>query len=339
LLSPIEGDRLLAHLKTYAEVGRIVILITHKLREVMSFANTVTVLRRGHAVETGAVRNMTIEALTSLMMGGEHVGNNHTSKLKITRPKPSPLLNLHNVASTDQRGKQLLSDIELSLAPGWICGVAGVAGNGQTDLANIASGLAVPAKGCVVLNGDKPIVRRYVPADRTELGTGAQLSITENLVLRAYQSETNSKHGVLDWEKLTAYASDLSTAYQIKMRAPSDRIATLSGGNIQRVVLARELAEKANVLVVHNPTSGLDMATARFARNKIQEASSRGSAILLISDDLDELLELSDEILVLHAGRIAGHYTRENATIEEIGAVMAGLAPNSPKTSVHEGGA
>lgn len=339
LLSPVEGDRLLAHLKTYAEGGRIVILITHKLREVMRFAQKVTVLHRGRAVETSAVQDMTAESLTALMMGGEASGRNQAQAARGARPKPPALVSLHDVAALDQRGRRLISGIELSLARGWICGVAGVAGSGQTELANVVSGLAEPAQGVIRTHDEKPIVRRYIPADRTDLGTCTGLSIGENLILRIYRDGAMSKRGALDWGKLASFASDLSNAFRIKMGSQTDRIATLSGGNIQRVVLARELSGDVDLLVAHNPTSGLDMATAEFVRDKLREAASRGTAILLISEDLDEILELADEILALHGGLIEGRFTRETATVEGVGAVMAGLAPARPLSSTGDGGA
>lgn len=325
LLSPIEGDRLLANLKMYAQAGRIVILITHKLREVKTFADTVTVLRRGRAIKTLPVKDTSPGELTSLMMGEKREGNGEETRHDARRVKPEPVLSLCKVSASDQRGKRLLSEIDLSLSRGWVCGVAGVAGNGQTELAGIVSGLLDPDQGKILPESRRSLVYRYVPADRTELGTGSGLSIAENLVLRTYQDREVSKHGILDWDRLSKCAETLAEDYKIKMRSPSDRIATLSGGNIQRVVLARELLDPADVLVVHNPTSGLDMATTAFARAKIREAALRGSAVLLISDDLDEILDLADEIVVLHGGRIAGSFARAEATIEEIGAVMAGM--------------
>lgn len=329
LLSPIEGDRLLSRVRDIAQSGKTVILITHKLREIVEFADVVTVLRKGSAVGTFPMGQMSPEKLSSLMIGND-------SDLPAISFSDSPfkdgtaIVEARALSALDSRRVKVLSKVDISIMRGEIHGVAGVAGNGQTELVEILAGLRPLSEGAIRFPTlDTPRIR-YVPAARTTEAIASSLSILENLALRDYHSD--SKRGVINWATLRKLGERMVKDFQIKIGSVDDSPFTLSGGNMQRVVLAREMEGDTHILIVHNPTSGIDLPSSLFVRTRLREAAMAGVGVLMVSDDLDELMQTADRISVLHSGRVAGVLPRAEFSRDRIGQMMVGHV-SATKTS------
>lgn len=288
VLTPQETDQLGATLRQLANEGKTIIFITHKLAEVVKFADRVTVLREGKIASTLEKVEISLEKLATLMMGNDNIQLQATSFLP--------------------RGKEVLCLESFSLHEGEILGVAGIAGNGQREL---AEQIAFQGK-----NGDI----RYIPEDRTGIGLAPNLSVEQNLIMRQYRTWGP----LLRQKHLRQIAIKLISSFIIKAK-PNTPLEHLSGGNRQKVLVARETSEEPKVLVAANPTQGLDIATTTMVRKKLVELRNSKVAILLISEDLDELLELSDRIAVLHNGQIMGIVNPKTVHRESIGLLMTGI--------------
>jgi simple sugar transport system ATP-binding protein len=344
LLSPIEGDALLDRLKGLARSGATIVLITHKLREVFKYADDVTILRKGRQVATLPVKDVDDSALAEMMIERANVqpaGNIGRSR---DQGKMQRLVaEARELSVRDSRGRVVLNSVSFDLRSSAILGVAGVSGNGQTELARVLAGLDQRFGGSIVWHGETKAVCRYIPDDRVSVGTASALSVLDNLMLRSFRSNTVSRKGFLDSRRLTERAASLVSDFQIKIRALDEPVHHLSGGNIQRVVLARELSDHADLIIAHNPTAGLDIATAVFVRNQLVETARSGSAVLLISDEIDELFAVADQLLVLHEGAVAGVLEREQFDTNLVATLMAGgkltpatRLPHKPQNTTSE---
>ena len=333
-LTPQEADDLFATLRLMAAEGRTVIFISHKLEEVMAVSHRVTVLRKGRVVGTVMTTDTNPRELARMMVGRDVVFTQR--KQTPSEGEPSVALELRQVSASGDLGTPALQGVSLLVHAGEIVGVAGVAGNGQRELAEVIAGMRHRTAGRVLVNG-KPTrggdpleaIRRgvaYVPDDRLGTGVAPSLSVAENLVLKAYRNAPISTQGVLHARRIRANAIELMRRFNIA--APSWETPTrqLSGGNIQKVLLARELSGRPRVLVASSPTSGLDVGATDAVRSLLLESAARGVGILLISEDLDEVLALADRIAVIYNGRIMGVVGREQADIEQLGMMMAGAA-------------
>ncbi len=333
VLSPPEADVLFDVLRRFRDEGGSVIFITHKLDEVLALADRATVLRRGRRVTTVEVAGCDAPSLARLTVGRDLV--------RYARPPDTPaagpeVVALEGVTVLGPRGLPRLADVTLSALAGEILGVAGVAGSGQGALVEVLTGLVRPALGAVRLHGipvkrPSPAAFRAggvacVPEDRLRTGVAPDLSVTANLVLGAHRTRF-ARFGVLRWEAARAWARDRIAAHDIACTGPDARVRTLSGGNVQKVVLARELATEPRLLVAAHPCRGLDLGAAEDVRRRLLEARARGAAVVLVSDDLDEILQLSDRVAVLFRGRLAGLLPAARATRSGVGCLMAGLRP------------
>ena len=333
-LTPQEADELFQTLRLMTAEQRTVIFISHKLEEVMAVSNRVTVLRRGKVIGTVKTENTNTRELARMMVGREVV---------FTQKKEGPAqaerqlaLELRQVSANGDLGIPTLHDIDLQVHAGEIVGIAGVAGNGQRELAEVVTGMRRRTGGSVMVmgrltRGGDPLeaIRRgvaYVPDDRLGTGVAPSLSIAENLVLKAFRRAPISTQGVLHPGRIRANAVELMQRFNIGASSPLVPARQLSGGNIQKVLLARELSSRPRLLVASSPTSGLDVGATDTVRGLLLEAAGRGVGILLISEDLDEILALADRIAVLYNGRIRGVVERQNAHVEELGLMMAGAA-------------
>ena len=333
-LTPQEADELFQTLRLMTAEQRTVIFISHKLEEVMAVSNRVTVLRRGKVIGTVKTENTNTRELARMMVGREVV---------FTQKKEGPAqaerqlaLELRQVSANGDLGTPTLHDIDLQVHAGEIVGIAGVAGNGQRELAEVVTGMRRRTGGSVMVmgrltRGGDPLeaIRRgvaYVPDDRLGTGVAPSLSIAENLVLKAFRRAPISTQGVLHPGRIRANAVELMQRFNIGASSPLVPARQLSGGNIQKVLLARELSSRPRLLVASSPTSGLDVGATDTVRGLLLEAAGRGVGILLISEDLDEILALADRIAVLYNGRIRGVVERQNAHVEELGLMMAGAA-------------
>jgi general nucleoside transport system ATP-binding protein len=330
VLTPQEAVQLFESLRGMATEGRGVVFITHKLDEVMQVADRVTVLRRGRHVATVDKAQTSEAELARLMIGRD-----------LPRPpEPVPrepgeaVLRLEAVEADDDRGLPALSGIDLEIRQGEILGIAGVAGNGQLALAEVVVGLRSVRAGRVLLGGEDisrwNVARRidagvgYCPEDRLRFGVAPALSIQDNLISKSYGKAPLRAGFMLDLGAARRRAEELAARFDIRTTDLDAPVASLSGGNLQKVVLARELSADPRLLVAAQPTRGLDVGAADATRRLLVDQRDAGLAVLVISEELDELLELSDRIAVIYEGRITGTFPAHQADEEEIGLLMAG---------------
>jgi simple sugar transport system ATP-binding protein len=307
-----------------------VIFISHKLHEVKAVADRVTVLRGGRSIATVSAAEVTPRSLAALMVGRELAG----ARDDAPRAPGEVALEVDGVSALGDRGDAALRDVSLALRAGEILAIAGVAGNGQRELAETIAGIrpvtdgGIRAAGRRLRSGDPRSAIRagiaYVPEDRLGTGVAPSLSIASNLVLKSYRRPPASRGPLLRLRSIRDRAVELIGRYRIAAPGPAAPARLLSGGNLQKVVLAREFSGTPRVLVAASPTRGLDVGAIETVHAYLRGAAADGVGVLLLSEDLDEILELADRIAVMYEGRIVGETTRSEADVEEIGLLMAG---------------
>lgn len=330
VLTPQESEILFQTLRSMSAQGKTIILISHKLEEVLAIAHQVTVLRAGKSVATTSTQGMTRAELASLMVGRPVLFQLEKPSTKIGPPR----LELEQIAALDDRGLPALHQLSLTVRAGEIVGIAGVAGNGQRELAEVIAGLRPFTAGKLRVDGrkiTKPSPNEliaagvaYVPEDRRLVGSAPNLSITHNMALRMQRASELNRGPLMHWSALRQRARQLVQRYGIAAPSIATPVRKLSGGNLQKVILAREISGQPGVLVVAYPTRGLDVGATENVRNLLFEERARGVAILLISEDLEELLLMSDRVAVLYEGQIVGEMAAEQADRETVGLLMAG---------------
>ncbi|HEY6585523.1 MAG TPA: ABC transporter ATP-binding protein [Gaiellaceae bacterium] len=335
VLTPQEADELFGILKTLQREGMSIIFISHKLREVLEIADRITVLRRGEKVETVPREGATQDSLARLMVGREVL-----LRVEKTQASPAdPLLVIEKLSVLDDRELEAVKDVSIEVRAGEIVGVAGVDGNGQSELIDALSGLRKVASGSVRV-GDKDVTTEtahkhydaglgHIPEDRHVRGLVLDFSLAENLALHDFEKEPYSRLGWLRPGRMIAAARRLLKEFDVRGGGPKTRAAALSGGNQQKVVIAREVARDPRVLIAAQPTRGLDVGAIEFVHRRLVEERDEGRAVLLISLELDEVLSLSDRILVIYEGRIVAEYGPE-VSEQELGIAMTGgLVPEA----------
>jgi simple sugar transport system ATP-binding protein len=337
VLTPQEAEVLFKTLRQMAADGRAVIFISHKLNEVTAVSDRVTVLRGGRSIATVATAESTAKTLASLMVGREI----EQGKRRLHAVPSGPMLQIDGLWAAGSRGGLAVRGVTLEVRGGEIVAIAGVAGNGQRELAETVTGLLPPTQGSVRVDGkavrsgdpraalDAGIA--FVPEDRLRTGSAPGLSIASNLVLRSYRDSSVSRGPLLLLDRIRKRAVDLIDRYRISAPGPSAPVRVLSGGNLQKVVIAREFSGSPRVVVAASPTQGLDVGATETVRTYLRDAADRGAAVLVFSEDLEEILELADRIAVIYEGEIVGELPGEGASIAEIGLMMAGahLPPDS----------
>jgi simple sugar transport system ATP-binding protein len=336
VLTPQEADQLFASVRGMAAAGGAVVFISHKLPEVLAVSDRVTILRRGRAVATVAAAGTDAARLARLMVGHE-VSLDTAAPAALTTlagAKGAHAVELAGIWARGDLGTTALRDISLSMRAGEILGVAGVAGNGQLELAQVIAGLRAADQGTVSIGGrplrggdpreaiDRGVA--YIPQDRMGTGTSPNLSIAENLMLKSYRGAGGRTGPVLRLRRAREDARALMTQFDIRAPGPRTLMRQLSGGNVQKVLLARELSSSPQVLVAASPARGLDVAATHEVRRILAESAARGVAVLLISEDLDEIRALANRIAVLYAGRVAGVVDAADASLAQLGLMMAG---------------
>jgi simple sugar transport system ATP-binding protein len=332
VLTPDEANEVLSTLRQMARDGRLtVVIITHKFREVNAFCDTVTILRRGRLVDTRPVEALDNDAMAEMMVGQRQTRG---SVERAGRPPGKPVLQIDNLSVADSAGRRAVDELSLEIRAGEIVGVAGVSGNGQRELVETLAGQRHAESGTLKVHGNRyratrsEMLRHKVaclPEEPLRNACVAEMSVAENIALRSFDQPPASPDGVrLRRSSLRDAARRLIDAYRIKTPGPDAPIRALSGGNVQRAVLARELSSEGDLLIVANPCFGLDFAAVAEIRARIVEARNRGTAVLLISEDLDEILQLSDRIVVMFDGRLALQTPAANADVGAIGRAMAG---------------
>ncbi len=331
VLVPQEVDQLFAGLRRLQAEGVSVIFISHKLNEVMDITDQVTVLRGGRTVGTVETARSTQADLARLMVGRETFGVRKSDEVESDLDAAPPTLRLVGVSATDDKRLPVLKGITLDVRAGEIVGLAGVSGNGQVELAEVLAGTRAPGAGQIML-GVRDVTHAgpagmmaagigRIPEDRHQ-SVVAEMTVAQNMALE--HLDEFAPRGLLNRRAIWRHAQKLITEYQIKA-SPQDRIRTLSGGNMQKVILARVLERNPAAIVVAQPTRGLDVGATEYVRQKLLEQRARGAAILLISEDLDEILALSDRIAVIYEGEIVGVMAASAADDEKLGLLMSGV--------------
>jgi simple sugar transport system ATP-binding protein len=333
VLTPQEAEQLFSSVHDMAGAGRTVIFISHKLPEVLSVADCVTILRQGRSITTVPTAGTDADDLAGLMVGRE-VSLEATTKVPDV---PGPVvLELTGVSARGDLGAEALREVTLEVHAGEILGIAGVSGNGQRELAEVIAGLRPTTQGQVTVGGKQvpdgdpraaiDIGIAYVPEDRMGTGISPNLTIAENLVLKSYRGKNMRRGPLLSTRKEIANAKVMIERFDIRAPGPRTLIRQLSGGNIQKVLLARELSSDPRVLVAASPTRGLDVGATQYVRGILAETARNGVAVMMVSEDLDEIFELSDRIAVFYNGRVVGVVSTAEANRQQIGLMMAGAS-------------
>jgi simple sugar transport system ATP-binding protein len=341
VLTPQEIDELFVTLRTMVAGGHSIVFISHKLHEVLSIADRVTVLRAGRVTAAGvSTVGVTKSQLATLMVGREVVFSVKKNPVKAG----DTVLSVENVSAENDRGVPALRDFGIQVRAGEIVGIAGVAGNGQSELAQVITGLRKCSTGRVIMNGDDianqnprtAIKRRvaHVPEDRHHVGSSPGLSLSDNLIMKSYREAPVSRGWVLNRPVIREQAETLKKEYDIAAPNIDVQVRLLSGGNLQKAILAREMTAGPKLIVAVQPTRGLDVGAIEAVQHVLLREREKGTAILLISEELEEIMTLSDRIVGIYEGQNMGELTAEEATLTEIGLMMAGT-PRGEKGTGH----
>jgi simple sugar transport system ATP-binding protein len=332
VLTPQEADALFETLRAMAADGKTVIFISHKLREVMAVADRVTVLRDGRTVGTVNVSDTTPRGLALMMVGREIAESRPLQQAR--RLADVRVLEVEGLTVAGDRGETAVRDVSLTIREGEIVGVAGVAGNGQRELAEAISGMRDVIEGTVRVAGRRlrhgdprnaiHIGVAHVPEDRLGTGLAPSLSVTSNVVIKTYRRRSLSRGPLLALRRMRELALGVIRRYDVKTPGPGTPVRNLSGGNLQKLVLGREFEDDPVVLVVAQPTRGLDVGAIETVHAYLRDAAEKGVGVLLISEDLEEILALADRVVVMYEGAIVGVLDAGTTTMEEIGFLMAG---------------
>jgi len=335
VLAPQEVEGLFNCMRSLKSEGKSLIIITHKLDEVMAIADRVTVMRRGRAVASCLIDDTDAAVLAEMILGEPVIP---TSVPREQTTGTTPLLGLENVtlsgdSDTHRRhtwkkvvtnkasSKRYLNEVNLEVFPGEIVGIA-VEGNGQSELVQVLTGLRQIDSGTLTLNGERIA---HIPADRHRHGISLNDRIDDNFIIRHHKHSRFCRYELLQRKSIQRYALNALDKYQIRVGDIADPIRTLSGGNQQKVVVARELEAHPEVIIAAHPTRGLDIHAAEFVHTRLIHARNRAKAVLLVSSELDELLHLSDRIAVMYDGKIVGIVKPAETNKQELGALMLGL--------------
>jgi general nucleoside transport system ATP-binding protein len=337
VLTPQEADELFNIMRSLAERGKSIIFITHKLREVLEIADRITVIRRGKVVGTTTPQDADRETLAEMMVGREVL-------LEVDKEHAEPgevVLSVEDMYVLDERNQVAVDNVSFQVRSGEVLGIAGVQGNGQTELVEALTGLRDKQGGRVtLLNRDITHVNprqvtelgvAHIPEDRQRDGLVLPFSVADNLVLNTFYQPPYSKRIVLQHEVILETASQLVEEFDIRTPSVVTTVGSLSGGNQQKVIVAREFSRPIKLLIASQPTRGLDVGSVEYIHRRIVEKRDEGCAVLLVSSELDEIMELSDRIAVMYRGKIVDILPEKEATKEGVGLLMAGIHPETAK--------
>ncbi len=329
VLAPTEIEELFKTLRSMTAQGKSIVFISHKLNEVKDISDRVTVLRKGKVTSSGlSTAEMTRADLARLMVGRDVIFSIEKEKVEVGQE----VLSIENLQADNDKGLKALRGVNMNIKAGEIVGLAGVAGNGQSELAETIAGLRAILGGQIIVNGDditnQPVkygIRQgisLIPADRALVGTAPNLSVTDNVIMKNYDQSPIGKGLVVNSTEAEKYATDLKDGFDIIVPSIETSVRLLSGGNLQKVILAREISSQPKLMVAVQPTRGLDVGAIEGVQRLLLEQRKNGAAILLISEELEELLSLSDRIYVIYEGEIMGEVFDGN--IDVIGQMMTG---------------
>lgn len=331
VLTPQEITEFIQIIKNLAKEGKSIILITHKLSEIKAVADQVTIIRRGRDVGTFEVANVDDNRLAELMVG-HHVNMKLNQKsVKLGRE----ILKVENLKVKNTRGSFAVKKLSLNIHGGEILGLAGIDGNGQDELVEAITGLRHVNGGKVIINGQNMTNKKvrqiteagvaHIPADRQKYGLILNLPLAENLVLQTYYKQPYSKHGIINHQAIYEHAEELIKKYDIRTTSAELPASDLSGGNQQKAIIARELDRNSDLIIAFQPTRGLDVGAIEYIHKQLLAERDAGKAVLLVSYELDEIMQLSDRIAVLHDGKISGEVKPEDTNDTELGLLMTGI--------------
>ncbi|HGQ3220406.1 TPA: ABC transporter ATP-binding protein [Streptococcus pneumoniae] len=340
VLTPSEIDELMAIMKNLVKEGKSIILITHKLDEIRAVSDRVTVIRRGKSIETVEIAGATNADLAEMM-----VGRSVSFKTKKQASKPKEVvLSIKDLVVNENRGVPAVKNLSLDVRAGEIVGIAGIDGNGQSELIQAITGLRKVESGSIELKGDSIVGLHprqitelsvgHVPEDRHRDGLILEMMISENIALQTYYKEPHSKNGILNYSNITSYAKKLMEEFDVRAASELVPAAALSGGNQQKAIIAREIDRDPDLLIVSQPTRGLDVGAIEYIHKRLIEERDNGKAVLVVSFELDEILNVSDRIAVIHDGKIQGIVSPETTNKQELGVLMAGGNLGKEKSDV-----
>lgn len=340
VLTPSEIDELMAIMKNLVKEGKSIILITHKLDEIRAVSDRVTVIRRGKSIETVEIAGATNADLAEMM-----VGRSVSFKTEKQASKPKEVvLSIKDLVVNENRGVPAVKNLSLDVRAGEIVGIAGIDGNGQSELIQAITGLRKVESGSIELKGDSIVGLHprqitelsvgHVPEDRHCDGLILEMMISENIALQTYYKEPHSKNGILNYSNITSYAKKLMEEFDVRAASELVPAAALSGGNQQKAIIAREIDRDPDLLIVSQPTRGLDVGAIEYIHKRLIEERDNGKAVLVVSFELDEILNVSDRIAVIHDGKIQGIVSPETTNKQELGVLMAGGNLGKEKSDV-----
>jgi len=330
VLTPQEVNELITVIRGLSKQGFTIIFITHKLIEVMSVADRVSVMRGGRMMGTKKVSETSIPELARMMVGREVLLRVKKKELQ----RGEVVLDVKNISVSDVNGLAAISHVSFQVHKGEIVAIAGVSGNGQTELVEAISGMISLDGGEIIFKGEsvnefsvgerRDLGMAHIPEDRMVVGLNLQTTLDENLIVSKYNHSEFSRYGFLLTKTIQEFAEKVVKAFSIAAARPGEGISMLSGGNLQKVVVGRELSGDPSFIIANQPTRGLDVGSIEFVHKTLIEERDKGAGVLLVSVELDEVLALSDRILVLYRGKIQGELETATATEEEVGILMAG---------------
>lgn len=330
VLTPAEIEELMTIMKNLANEGKSIILITHKLDEIRAVSDRVTVIRRGKSIETVEIGGATNQDLAEMM-----VGRSVSFKTEKGPSEPKEVvLSIENLVVNENRGVPAVKNLSLELRAGEVVGIAGIDGNGQSELIQAITGLRKVKSGSIKIKGNDVVGLRprqitemnvgHVPEDRHRDGLVLDMMISENMALQTYYKEPLSKNGILNYPNITSYAKKLMEEFDVRAASEVVPSKALSGGNQQKAIIAREIDRDPDLLIVSQPTRGLDVGAIEYIHKRLIQERDNGKAVLVVSFELDEILNVSDRIAVIHDGKIQGIVTPETTNKQELGILMAG---------------
>ncbi|MHC5247519.1 ABC transporter ATP-binding protein [Enterococcus sp. LJL120] len=332
VLTPQEIDELIEIMHGLIKEGKSIILITHKLDEIKKVADRCTVIRRGKSIETVNVKDVSSQQLADMM-----VGRSVSFKTEKQPAKPKEVvLAVEGLTVKENRGLEAVKNLSLEVRAGEVLGIAGIDGNGQSELVQAITGLRKVESGTVTIKGEnmtnfKPrkVTEEgvgHVPEDRHKYGLVLEMTLAENMALQTYYQEPNSKNGILNYGNLNEHARELIEEYDVRTVNEIVPAKALSGGNQQKAIIAREMDRDPDLLIVAQPTRGLDVGAIEYIHKRLIEQRNKDKAVLLVSFELDEILNVSDRIAVIHAGQIVGIVNASETSENELGLMMAGYS-------------
>lgn len=341
VLTPSEIDELMAIMKNLVKEGKSIILITHKLDEIRAVSDRVTVIRRGKSIETVEIAGGATNADLAEMMVGRSVS--FKTEKQASKPK-EVVLSIKDLVVNENRGVPAVKNLSLDVRAGEIVGIAGIDGNGQSELIQAITGLRKVESGSIELKGDSIVGLHprqitelsvgHVPEDRHRDGLILEMMISENIALQTYYKEPHSKNGILNYSNITSYAKKLMEEFDVRAASELVPAAALSGGNQQKAIIAREIDRDPDLLIVSQPTRGLDVGAIEYIHKRLIEERDNGKAVLVVSFELDEILNVSDRIAVIHDGKIQGIVSPETTNKQGLGVLMAGGNLGKEKSDV-----